>query len=314
MKNKILGCVFVVMAFTSVTNVAAQTSQKVQFDRSKDLLLLQYDSKPDPDDIHAIAAAGSILAHPDFQDVNYYAVSGAYGKQNGKFMHSPELFTLAFGQKNIKWTDRHTDNEGSVKRLKDKTKSIIQAGGRVWVAEAGQSDVTADWMAALLKDGVSADTIKRQVVVVQHSQWNENQTTDDDLAYVKVNSWYVQLDDGNAPYGTTEWGDRSDYSTPGYQNKVKTFLPSAKSSSIKQAKALWNKASDVVDRYYPNGFPEEWSSIHHGGVDFSDTSEVWFILNMSGLHTIEEFWQAFVVSQGKVLIDSKAGLASESSN
>lgn len=74
---------------------SVEAGAKIQFDRSNDLLLLQYDSKPDPDDIHAIAAAGSILAHANFQVINYFAVSGAYGKQGGKFMHSPELFTLA---------------------------------------------------------------------------------------------------------------------------------------------------------------------------------------------------------------------------
>lgn len=294
----------------SLAQNAFSATEKVKFDRKKDLLLLQYDSKPDPDDIHAIAAAGSILAHPDFQNINYYAVSGAYGKQGGKFMHSPALFTLAFGDENAKWTDRHTDNKGTVKRIKDKVKSTIQSGGRIWVAEAGQSDVTADWIAALIKEGITPATIKSQVVVIQHSQWNEDETTADDLAYVKQHSWYVQLDDGNAPYGTTEWGDRGDYSTPGYQNKVQTFLPAAKASPIKQAQALWQKADQVILRYYPGGYTEEWSSIHHGGVDFSDTSEVWFILNMSGLHTISEFWDTFVVGQEQVTIDANGGVIS----
>jgi hypothetical protein len=309
MKKTIVLFVLITLNMSLSLNVFAAV-EKVTFDRKNDLLLLQYDSKPDPDDIHAIAAAGSILAHPEFQNINYYAVSGAYGKQDGKFMHSPELFTLAFGEQNTKWTDRHTDNKGTVTRIKNKAKDVIEAGGRVWVAEAGQSDVTADWIAALIKDGVSVDTIKNKVMVVQHSQWNENETTADDLAYVKQHSWYVQLDDGNAPYGETKWGDRSDYSTPGYQNKNKTYLPAAKNSPVAKTKALWNKADAVILRYYPGGYTEEWSSIHHGGVDFSDTSEVWFILNMSGLHTIGEFWNTFVVGQEQVTIDPNGGVLS----
>ncbi|MDU0356419.1 hypothetical protein RS130_23225 [Paraglaciecola aquimarina] len=223
-------------------------------------------------------------------------------------MHSPELFNLAFGEQNVKWTDRHTDNAGSVIRLKNKASEIIQAGGRVWVAEAGQSDVTADWIAALIADGMNPAIIKKQVIVVQHSLWNENQTTENDLAYVKQKSWYVQLDDGNAPYGSTEWGDRSDYSTPGYQEKDKRFMPAAMNSSVAKAKALWSKADEVINGYHPEGFSEEWSALHYGGVDFSDTSEVWFILNMSGLHTIEQFWKAFVTGQAGTPIDPNSGL------
>ncbi|WP_158966425.1 hypothetical protein [Paraglaciecola sp. L3A3] len=293
---------------STANNTIVKADEKLQFDRSKDLLLLQYDSKPDPDDIHAIAATASILAHPDFQDIKYYAVSGAYGKQGGKFMHSPDLFTLAFGEKNIKWTDRHTDNKGSVIRLKNKVQEIINAGGYVWVAEAGQSDVTADWIAALIADGMSAATIKKKVIVVQHSDWNEKETTPEDLAYVMEKSWYVRIDDGNASYGITEWGDRSDYSTPGYQEKDNTFIPAAKNSPLPKANALWNKADEVIWKYHPEGFQEEWSALHHGGVDFSDTSEVWFILSLSGLHTIDDFWKAFVVGNTGTTINPNGGI------
>jgi len=142
------------------------------FNMEKDILIAQFDSKPDPDDIHAIAALGSIINHPEMADLNYYAVAGAYGKQgdHNLYIPAPDLFNLAFGDKNITWTDAHNDYNNSVIRIKDKTKSVINDGGYVWVQEAGQSNITRDWLEALKNDGVSDDLIKQRVIVVQHSE------------------------------------------------------------------------------------------------------------------------------------------------
>lgn len=286
---------------------------KITFDRAKDILILQYDSKPDPDDIHAQAAAGSMLAHPSLSDVNYYAVSAAYGKQGGTYMQSTALFNLAFGAGN--WTNRDPNGDGTPEAaataataVKNVVKPILQAGGRVWVCEAGQSDVTADWIALLLADGISAETIKDDVLVIQHSDWNENETTPADLAYVKEKAFFVQINDGNANYNETNWGVRSDYKTPGYQTQTASFLPAAKSSSIAHVAALWTEADNVIATYYPGGYPHDWSAIHHGGVDFSDTCEIWFSLGLLGIHNTQAFWDTFVTAQGTVSIDSNAGV------
>ncbi|WP_430936026.1 hypothetical protein [Saccharicrinis sp. 156] len=38
------------------------------FDKKKDILIAQFDSKPDTDDIHAQAALGCMLLHKDLKD------------------------------------------------------------------------------------------------------------------------------------------------------------------------------------------------------------------------------------------------------
>ena len=43
------------------------------FDPSRDLLVANYDSKPDVDDLQAVAGLGTVLAHPDFACVDYIA-------------------------------------------------------------------------------------------------------------------------------------------------------------------------------------------------------------------------------------------------
>jgi hypothetical protein len=61
------------------------------FNTNTDLLIAQFDSKPDTDDIHAQAALGCMLAHPSLAGVKYYAVAGAYGdqKRGAQFIDSP---------------------------------------------------------------------------------------------------------------------------------------------------------------------------------------------------------------------------------
>ena len=58
------------------------------FDKSKDLFLPQFDSKTDVDDVHSIAAVGTVLSDPRFADVNFPAVAGAYGTQEGEYVPS----------------------------------------------------------------------------------------------------------------------------------------------------------------------------------------------------------------------------------
>lgn len=51
-----------------------------------------------------------------------------------------DLFNLAFGNR---WLDAYLDREATVKKLADRMQKAIRDGGKVWVAEAGQSEVTA---------------------------------------------------------------------------------------------------------------------------------------------------------------------------
>lgn len=274
-----------------ITSLALTNSYaRPTFNKKTDLLLAQFDSKPDPDDIHAQAALGCMLLHKDLKKVNYYAVSGAVGIQNGKYIDSSDLFNMAFGKK---WTDANKDWQGSVLNIKSKVIPILEKGGKVWVQEAGQSNITADWISEILKT-ISEETVKSNVIVVQHSNWNENQTDSTDLAYVKEKATYFALDDGNAADGQ-DWGDRGEYSTPEYRNKDSKWIEIAKSSSNKKAKKLWIEADRVITEMFPNGFPHKWSYIHHNGVDYSDCVENWWIFSIGTVADDHaKFWSRYV--------------------
>ncbi len=268
-------------------------AQRPSFNKNKDILIAQFDSKPDPDDIHAQAALGCMLAHPDLAGVEYYAVAGAVGHQGGQFIDSDNLFDMAFGSSN--WTDADANWNASVTRVKNKVIPILQNGGKVWVQEAGQSDFTADWVAQVLQT-VSQTTVKNNVVVVQHSEWNEDKTTSSDLSYIKNKTSYFAIDDGNAPFNAS-WGDRGPWSTPEYRKKQRTWMAQAKNSVNPVARQLWTEADNVIDTLWPNGYPHDWSFIHDGGVDYSDCAENWWIFNIgANADSTAKFWSRYVTN------------------
>ncbi|TCI84411.1 fibronectin type III domain-containing protein [Tenacibaculum sp. M341] len=279
-------------------------AQRPFFNKNKDLLIAQFDSKPDPDDIHAQAALGSMLLHNDLKGVNYYAVAGAYGRQNGRFIDSDELFDLAFGKNN--WTDADENWTASVNRIKNKVIPILNNGGKVWVQEAGQSDITADWVAEAIK-AVGGTTVKNNVIVVQHSKWNQDQTTPSDLNYVRSKTNYFYVDDGNADF-TENWGDHGPYDTPRYRSRDSKWIAQAKSSPNKKAREIWIEADRVVRRRYPQGVPYDWSWMKNNGLDYSDCVENWWILNIGDkADNVTKFWNRYVVNTTGSNPDSGSG-------
>ncbi len=286
MNKKLLICILFCFGLTVY-------AQRPAFNKSKDLLLAQFDSKPDPDDIHAQAALGSMLLHNDFKGVNYFAVAGAIGRQNGRFIDSDELFDLAFGKSN--WTDADENWNKAVNDITSKVIPILRNGGKVWVQEAGQSDITADWVAEAIK-AVGGATVKNNVIVVQHSKWNQDQTTPSDLNYVRSKTNYFYIDDGNADF-TEQWGDHGPYNTPRYRSRESKWLAQAKSSPNKRARDLWIEADRVVRRRYPEGVPYDWSWMRNNGLDYSDCVENWWILNIgSKADNVSKFWDRYVIN------------------
>lgn len=265
------------------------------FNPATDLFIPQFDSNRDPDDIHSLAALGCMLAHPDYAGVNTFAVHGAYGTQNdANFIESPQLFTLVFGAENDKWVNASPQNptwNGAVAKIAAKAQPILNAGGTVWVMEAGQSDITADWVAALIADNVAESIIKSNVIVVQHSDWNEEHTTADDLAYVKEKCTYCVINDGN---GTNTARDPSASATPNFRSVTTSFQVDAMTSVNKKAKAYWLEADWVI---VDEGYLPDHSSITKGGVDFSDAVEAhWIFGAPADCDTVVEFWAKFVTN------------------
>ncbi|AXT53266.1 T9SS C-terminal target domain-containing protein [Aquimarina sp. BL5] len=285
--------------FGFVSNMLAQN--RPFFNKNKDILIAQFDSKPDPDDIHAQAALGSMLAHSDLDGVNAFGVAGAYGRQGGQFIDSDQLFEMVFGTGN--WTDADADRSGSIKRIANKVIPILNGGGKVWVQEAGQSNITRDWVIEVQKS-VNNNVVKNNVIVVQHSEWNQNLADNTSnspasnpvvLNFVRNNTTYFYIDDGNAPFGG--FGDHGPWGTPEYRSRDQKWLNQALSSPNNKAKQLWTEAERVIAIRYPNGVPYDWSFMKNGGLDYSDCVENWWIFNIGNkADSVDKFWNRYVVN------------------
>ncbi|ADE53116.1 DUF7594 domain-containing protein [Coraliomargarita akajimensis] len=296
MKRYLLACLAsAVLACTAQAQTATPPNSNpptINFDKTKDLFIPQFDSKPDPDDLQAIAAVGSMLAHPDLHNVDYFAVQGSVGRQTGgpnqennSFIRDDSLMTDAFGAQNVRWTQagqgrRDTFPDGwngtsnpnwtaSVTRVRNKAKTALDRGGKVYVMEAGNADFTHDWVQELIAQTsyTTADT-KTRIVVVQHSNWNEeNTTTAAVLNWVRNNTDYRRIEDGNG----------AGNSTPGFKNNTPNWINNVRTSTNPNAytRNLWEKAWQAYQGLIPS-----WSSMGNGLADFSDTVEAWYIFNI----------------------------------
>lgn len=237
---------------------------RVPFHVEKDLLLVHYDCKTDVDDLHSVAAFATLLANSEFTGIKYHAVAGTYGIQSGLYVPANELFELAF--KNH-WSDAHTDFEKALKKVYSIAKKTLKKGGNVWISEAGQSDFTAALIQEFKTSNPEIDT-KNRIFVVQHSSWNEKSTDPDKLKYVKELSTYYKIEDGNAVGN----------GTPGYRTEEiihwKSYIKNPHLTEV------WNLAIALGNQY--NGKENRYNNeaIFKGGLDFSDTAEICWILGI----------------------------------
>lgn len=277
---------FILLVFCSLLNSTEVWSQT--FNKNTDLLLANFDLKPDEDDVMAAAALACMLKHPDLAEVNYYAVAGAYGDQNHIFITSavPEYYNKLFGAENTYWTNAHEYWNESVTRVKNMVIPILNAGANVFVQEAGQSNFTYDVLQAVIAEGIDLAIIKRHVIIVQHSKYNEKNTTPSKLNWLKENTVYIKIEDGNT----------SDNNTPGFRSEDARWLDLATSANNpnKTAQAIWILADEVCDEW-----EGEWTNkwIAAGGIDFSDCVENWYIFNLGKeANNIASFWSKYVTN------------------
>jgi len=265
-------------------------AQRQYFDLNDDFLLANFDLRPDEDDVHAAAALASMLQHPDLAGVDYHAVAGAYGIQGNTYITAatPELFTTLFGAKNTFWSDRHNEKTTTENRIRDKIVTVLNAGNQVFIQEAGQSDFTYDVLQKVINEsnGVNAAKVKANVVVVQHSDWNENQATASKLNWVKANTDYERIADGNS----------GNNGTPQFKSNSSTWLNQAKAGSNPNtnSKNYWTQADAVCDN-----FAAGWENptISGGGIDYSDCVEVWWIFNIGNTaDNVSKFWDRYVTN------------------
>ncbi len=261
----------------ALCSVVAAYAQDSLFDIEKDLLLAQFDCKTDVDDLHTVAAFATLIYHEDYSDINYHAIAGTYGIQEGLYVPPNDLFELAFG---ANWSDAHTDSKKALKEVLQKINNTLANGGDIWAADAGQSDFSALWMKALSEEHPELDT-KARIHIVQHSDWNEEVTDPESLTYVKTHADYHRIPDGNA-IGN---------GTPGFRSDEKIEWK----KHIENANLLmvWEKAIALGNKY--NGKEGRYlnESIAKGGLDFSDLSEICYMLKLKEIRDGLEFFSRF---------------------
>jgi len=276
MKYKIL--IFIVIITFSEFNAQDTFSPKsADFNIKKDLLLTQFDCKTDVDDLHSVAALVTLLADAKFSRVHYHAVAGTYGIQEGLYVPPNDLFQLAFGNN---WTDAHENIKGAVEQVMIIIKATLVNGGDLWIAEAGQSDFTARLVKALRSD-LPEISISKRIHIVQHSDWNEQSTSPENLQFVKENTDYHKIPDGNAVGN----------GTPGFRSPEFTLWK----NHITNPKliAIWQLAVDLSNKY--NGIEGRYNNeaVSAGGLDFSDLSEVCWILGLQDIKDTEHFFNLY---------------------
>ncbi len=256
-----------------------EPSEESKFNMEKDLLLAQFDCKTDVDDLHTVAALMTILSHPNFSKINYHAVAGTYGIQEGLYVPPNALFKLAFGDN---WTDAHESLKSAVQKVKAKIKVTLENEGDIWIAEAGQSDFTAELIKTIQVE-LPEIKISERIHVVQHSEWNENSTLPSSLQFVKETANYIKIPDGNAIGNGTPGFRSSEYIN--WKDKMKN----------PKLIEIWQLAIDTSNEY--NGKDGRYlnEAVAAGGLDFSDLSEVCWILGVQDIKDAEQFFNLYSI-------------------
>ena len=257
-----------------IGHIGISVAQSPSFEFKRDLLLVHYDFKTDIDDLHSAAAFATLVSNPKYVDLQYHAVAGAYGIQEGLYVPPEDLMKLAFGEK---WSDAHKDFNQALTEVADLALKTLDQQGDVWIAEGGQSDFSAALVMTIKKERPDLSTVNH-IHIVQHAGWNEEVTAPDKLAYVKEHSAYQKIPDGNAVGN----------GTPGFRSDQIIALDGY--ISDQKLRSIWQLAIDLGNQY--NGKDGRYlnESVQAGGLDFSDFSEVCWILGMQDIENSEHFF------------------------
>lgn len=248
-----------------------------KFDITRDLLIANYDCKTDVDDLHSIAAFATVLSLPKYKKLKYHAVAGTYGTQEGLYVPPNDLLEIAF-EKN--WSDAHANFRQAVYKARDLAVKTLRKKGHVWIAEGGQSDFSSSVIEHIQKELTDFEVLSR-IHIVQHSDWNEEVTSPESLQYAKNNVQYHKIPDGNAVGN----------GTPGFRSEQPINWQT--SITDEQLTNIWNLAIEIGKQY--NGKKGRYNNeaIEKGGLDFSDTSEIMYILGYSDLKDATAFFEKF---------------------
>ena len=278
MSKSVILSLFLLIACSTATKSPAMLGH---FQIKNDLFLANFDCKTDVDDLHSVAAVATVLADPRFKKVKFHAVAGTYGTHTGLYVPADELFALAFCSN---WSDAHANYDNALQEVAARAVQALEDGGSIWIAEAGQSDFSADLMQQITTKLPQINTAKR-IHIVQHSDWNERVTTPAKLAFVKAAGQYHKIPDGNA-VGNGSPGFRSETPVDWRSHLTRPDL-------VK----IWELAINLANKY--NGKEQRYlnEAIAAGGLDFSDVAETCWIFGCAHLPDAAAFFHQFATSK-----------------
>ena len=257
-----------------------------RFNPVSDLLVANFDNKPDTDDLLAAAGLATMLRDQRFACVRYIAVTGAYGegpeRVTGKarawhYIEVRTLFDLAFPGH---WADAHSDHAGTVDSVTESALETVHAGGDVWIMEAGQSDLTAS-VALRLSELDPSINLRSRVHLVQHSDVNELLTTPAALAHVRNHLDYISIANGNI----------AGNGTPGFKTSGGAVWPALLRDP--NVGPVWVEAQRLaLNNNGKAGHTNE--TIAAGGLDFSDLVAAAYIFGFEDLADVHGFVDEFV--------------------
>ena len=200
------------LSLLNATNVPVANNSRIQNNpipndsrySNGDLIVMEYDSCPDPDDIHAAVAGRMVLDYyGQIQGEDYLVVNGTCGEDLNRSNYiesSPQIFNRLYGTEGNSntWSDAFNRYQASVDRVAGRMVLELSTGGTVWVAAGGPMDFTSDVIRAVQAANGALDT--RNINVIQHSHgagFNEQQTNDANQAFLVNNATYITIDNGN---------------------------------------------------------------------------------------------------------------------
>lgn len=176
-----------------------------RFNPELDHIALHYDMSYDPDDYLSAVADRSVietLYGTEFLTEQTSRVIGTCGSPcSGYNKPADKLMDYTYGSVGG-WKNSLTNGADALKYELAFYKDTINRGGRIWVKEGGESDFTMKVVQELekVKKGLG-----KCVYVIQHSSVNEKNNGKGVLAYVKANTMYTKISDGNPPYKKSNW-------------------------------------------------------------------------------------------------------------
>ncbi|WP_419658955.1 uncharacterized protein Dvar_78220 [Desulfosarcina variabilis str. Montpellier] len=302
-----------ILAQSTITFFVSTTSVDNQFDKSRgDLISLHYDHRADPDDGHSAAADLTLIDYYGLGS-NVHVVSGTYGYnseepyENSDDYHefyqeeSEDVMIAAWG---ADWLNAHilyTDDglNPAVSTTASIWASTLGNAAHIWIKEGGPSDFTAEVLKLLHTDhAITVATTKARVHLVQHGPtdgregFNERHTIDSNLEFVKENTDYLIIANGNEINDTAGLVIMRD-DTNGIDD-IEDFMDSAKAHTT--CGGAWFAAFNYYNPLDNNGAEEYWP--WDSRLDFSDTVELLYILNI-GKETVadcNDFAKAYLPS------------------